>query len=275
MDISKFFAKKRDLSDQSNNGDEPKRLREKSLASSSSPDSPSDVFQESLKSPDWMKILLNCFKNLDKQVKKLYILAQPNNEKHIKGEKQLLDLTESINFMTKKFDDYEKDSAEKEKLIKDLREEVSSFKNEHKQLKSDVENQEQCSRRNCLLVHGIPEEQGESTDSIILNVINEHLEEELTEDDIERIHRVGKPKQNKRTRRPIITKFVQYNCRRRIFLIKKIKNTGISITESLTAKRMEMLNKAKEHVGFRNVSALDGRIYYLAEGSTKPQIFRN
>ena len=44
--------------------------------------------------------------------------------------------------MTKKFDDYEKDSAEKEKLIKDLREEVSSFKNEHKQLKSDVENQE-------------------------------------------------------------------------------------------------------------------------------------
>ena len=48
-----------------------------------------------------MKILLNCFKNLDKQVKELYILAQSNNKKHIKGETQLLDLTESINFMTK------------------------------------------------------------------------------------------------------------------------------------------------------------------------------
>ena len=47
-------------------------------------------------------ILLNCFKNLDKQVKELYTLAQSKNEKHIKGEKQLLDLTESINFMTKK-----------------------------------------------------------------------------------------------------------------------------------------------------------------------------
>ena len=33
--------------------------------------------------------------------------------------------------MTKKIDDYEKDRAEKEKLIKDLREEVSSLKNEH------------------------------------------------------------------------------------------------------------------------------------------------
>ena len=121
MDISKFFAKKRDLSDQSNDGDEPKRLREESSASSSSPDSPSDVFQESLKSPDCTKMMLNCSKNLDKQVKELYILAQSNNEKHIKGEKQLLDLTESINFMIKKFDDYEKDRVEKEKLIKDLK----------------------------------------------------------------------------------------------------------------------------------------------------------
>ena len=101
MDISKCFAKKRNLSDQSSNGDEPKRFCEESSASSSSPDSPSDVFQESLKSPDCMKILLNCFKNLDEQAKELYILAQSNNEKHIKGEKKLLDLTESINFMTK------------------------------------------------------------------------------------------------------------------------------------------------------------------------------
>ena len=59
MDISKFFAKKRDLSDQSNNGDGPKRLREESLGSSSSPDSPSDVFQESLKSPDCMKMAVS------------------------------------------------------------------------------------------------------------------------------------------------------------------------------------------------------------------------
>ena len=160
MDIPKFFAQKRDLSDQSNNGDEPKLLHEESSASSSSPDSLFHVFQESLKSPDCMKILLNCFKNLDKQVKELFILAQSNNEKHIKGEKQLLDLTKSINFMTRKIDDYEKDRAEKEKLIKDLREELSSLKNEHEQLKSDVEKQEQYSRRNCPLVHSIPKNKG-------------------------------------------------------------------------------------------------------------------
>ena len=50
MDISKLFAKKRDLRQQFNDGDEPKRLREESSASSSSPKSPSNVIQESLKS---------------------------------------------------------------------------------------------------------------------------------------------------------------------------------------------------------------------------------
>ena len=127
--------------------------------------------------------------------------------------------------MTKKIDDYEKDRAEKEKLIKDLREEVSSLKNEHEQLKSDVKNQEQYSRRNVLLVHSISEEQGESTDSIVLSAINEHLEEKLTEDDIERTHRVGKPKQSKKIPWPIIIKFVWYNCRRIIFLNEKILKT--------------------------------------------------
>ena len=68
-----------------------------------------------------MKILSNCFKNLDKQVKELYILGQSNNKKHIKDEKQLLDLTESINFVTKNIYEYEKDRAEKEKLIKSLK----------------------------------------------------------------------------------------------------------------------------------------------------------
>ena len=37
---------------------------------------------------------------------------------------------------------------------------------------------------------------------------------------------------------------------------------------------MKMLNNAKKYFGFSNVWTLDGRIY-LAEGSTKPQIFKN
>ena len=47
MNIFKFFAKKRVLVDQFNDDDEPKWLCEESSASSSSPDSPSDVLRES------------------------------------------------------------------------------------------------------------------------------------------------------------------------------------------------------------------------------------
>ena len=71
---------------------------------------------------------------------------------------------------------------------------IFNLKKEHEQLKPDVESLEQYTRRNCLLVHGIPEEQGQSTGSILLNAINEQLEEELTEVDIGRTDRVGKPK---------------------------------------------------------------------------------
>ena len=96
---------------------------------------------------------------------------------------------------------------------------------------------------------------------------------------IERTRRVEKTKQNKKEPRPIISKFLRCNCRRRIFFFlkkkKKLKNTGISITERLTVKCLEMLNKANERFCFRNASMLDGKIYYLAEGCLKPQIFRN
>ena len=53
----------------------------------------------------------------------------------------------------------------------------------------------------------------ESTESVALNAIDEHFEEGLTEVDIERNHRVRKSKQNKKKPRPIIIKFVRYNCR--------------------------------------------------------------
>ena len=94
--------------------------------------------------------------------------------------------------------------------------------------------------------------------------------------DNKRTHRLGKPKQNKSKPRPIIIKFVRHNFRWRIFLNKKkLKNSGIFITEILTTKHMKLLNNAKEQFVFRNISKLDGRIYYLAEGSTESRTFRN
>ena len=54
--------------------------------------------------------------------------------------------------------------------------------------------QEQYSRRNCLLVHGIAEEKEEITDGVIIITLNEKLDLDITFRDFERTHRIGEPK---------------------------------------------------------------------------------
>ena len=92
----------------------------------------------------------------------------------------------------------------------------------------------------------------------------------LTEINIECTHKIEKPKHSKKKPRTIIIKFVRYNCRKSIFSYKeKLKNTGISITESLNAKRMEMLNNAKKTVRFQKCLYFDGRISLFSQGFYK------
>ena len=45
------------------------------------------------------------------------MLANSNNEVQIKGDKQLIDLTSLVEFLTSKFDELEKERKEKDGLI--------------------------------------------------------------------------------------------------------------------------------------------------------------
>ena len=192
--------------------------------------------------------------NIEKQVKELFLLAKENKEKHIKGESDLSELTEAIDLISGKFDDYESERREKDKIIKELKSEVSDLNISVKNLENQLDYQEQYSRRNCILIHGITETQDENTDDISLRTINEHLELELTEKELDHTHRIGNPKSGNKRPRPIIAKFARYNTRRKVFVNKKsLKNTGISITDSLTKHRMKFLKKAKNEFGFNNV----------------------
>ena len=55
------------------------------------------------------------------------------------------------------FDEFEKDRKEKEKIIKGLKQEVSSLKERVEKLEKIGDDHEQYFRRNCLLLHGIEE----------------------------------------------------------------------------------------------------------------------
>ena len=50
-----------------------------------------------------------------------------NNDSQIKGEKQLTDLSESIKFLSDKFDEFEKERQEQKKVIEELQGKVSSL----------------------------------------------------------------------------------------------------------------------------------------------------
>ena len=153
MDITKFFnSKKRDLSNNSNTEEDAKRQREESPSESPNvsmldiPKTPGDVFEESLKSEDCVKMLLSCLRNLEEELKDIHKSALSNNNNNqIKGEKQLADLNESINFMSDKFDEFEKQRQEQKKVIEELRGSVSSLNEKLNGFTEQLDRQEQYS----------------------------------------------------------------------------------------------------------------------------------
>ena len=238
MDIRGFLNKsnkKRDLSSGSKDVDKPKRQRKESPDGLclESPTSPGNVFAESLKSNERVEMLMNCLKNLGKKVKELEDLASSNSANQIKGERQLLDLKEAVDFISNKFDDFERDRLEKEKVIKDLKEEVTYLRGKVDDITAETDRQEQYSRKNCLLIHGLPESKKENTDLLAMEAIETKMNIKITDNDIDRTHKIRKPKNNIKPR-PAVIKFVQYNDRKKIFSSKKLlKDLGVSITESL------------------------------------------
>ena len=129
---SRKNPKKRGLSDGSKTVDyDSKKPREDSSGSCTDE---ADIFEEGVESADCRKVLFNCLKNLEQKMNDLYMLANSNKEMQIKGDKQFIDLTSSVEFLTSKFDELKKVRKEKDELINSLQIDVSSFKVEVKNL---------------------------------------------------------------------------------------------------------------------------------------------
>ena len=97
-----------------------------------------------------------------------------------------------------------------------------------------IETQEQYSRRNCIIIHGLKEEKNESTNDKVVKLFREELNEDVLLADLDRTHRIKK-KDSSSKPRPVIVKFAQYNIREKVFKSKKkLKGKNISITETLT-----------------------------------------
>ena len=132
-------------------------------------------------------------------------------------------------------------------------------------LEDELDDQQQYSRRNCFLVHGIKEEFKEDVEGKVMEIFANKLEAGVSINDISRSHRIGRfdrNNANKGKTRPIIVRFSSYRQRKKVFdLKKKLKGQRITITENLTKKRLSLLKKCIEKFEKKNCWSLDGRIF--------------
>ena len=141
-DTTKYFdrnSKKRDLSDNSNQEESSKKLKDGSLNTSRASDIQDEVFTESLKLPDCVNILFGCIKNVERQTTQIFENMKELKSRQIKGEKHLAELTKAIDFIPNKFEEYEKDRKEKEERIKTLEECLNNMSKRVDSLSSQVD----------------------------------------------------------------------------------------------------------------------------------------
>ena len=143
-------------------------------------------------------------------------------------------------------------------------------------LADEVDDLEQYSRRNCLLLHGMPESD-EDSNEVVISVCNGKLELNISADDIDRSHRLGSSRHsnddNNTRPRPIIVKIRSYETRRRVFSAKrKLKGSKVVVTENLTKRRSELYKKVCALSNVQCAWTFDGRIVCLLDNGRKETI---
>ena len=72
-----------------------------------------------------------------------------------------------------------------------LQTQVTELTDKVSNLSVQVDEQEQYFRRNCLLIHGVEENENEDSDTLSINIFNEHLGVDIQPSDIDQTHLIG------------------------------------------------------------------------------------
>ena len=161
----------------------------------------------------------------------------------------------------------EKKRKSSDKRIKDLSEKLNARS-------QTLEDLQQYTRRNYLIITGVPEERGENTDEVVRKLVKDKCDVNVEESDIDTSHRqrIGKPVYGKP--RAIVVKFTRYSVKRKIIMArKKLKGTKIGVQGLLTPFSQHLLQRANELVNkahwIKSAWAWDGRVYVLLQPEGK------
>ena len=147
---------------------------------------------------------------------------------------------------------------EKDAVIQQLQTQVS-------ELDQKLDDLEQYTRRNSLRVSGIPESAEEDCEALTLATLNESLslEPPLSLADIDRLHRVGRPRTDGKPRQ-VLVKFATYRQRQRVMKKRPaLTDSDLFLNEDLTQKRNHLLwaaRVAKRNKRIKDCWSMEGRI---------------
>ncbi len=185
----------------------------------------------------------NCIRTLLKEtlqdeLKTLYAEIKSLNEK-------VDNITEEVEQLKGENLQLQSDCEALQKTNSDNEKRISSLQKTLNERSETIEDLQQYTRRNCLIVTGLPEEKGEDTDQTIRKLAKDKMNIDLDERDLDRSHRLGKPQDGKR--RPIVVKFTRYNTRQRFMKNRKhLKGSRVGVQDLLTPHTQDLLKEAKK-----------------------------
>ena len=110
-------------------------------------------------------------------------------------EKQVFNLNEENEKMKGDMHELKCSNEKLEEKNTSLQSQADNLQSEVELRSMVLEDLQQYSRRNCVLVTGVPEEKDENTDELIKHLSTDKLEVPLADEDIDRSHRVGNQRQ--------------------------------------------------------------------------------
>lgn len=157
--------------------------------------------------------------------------------------------------------------------LQDTVDKVIDLQNKFNEIEDILDEQEQYSRRNCLVLYGVPENDRENASNVIMNIMKSNLNIDVKPGDIDRCHRLGSRFGRERPR-GIIVKFSNYNIRDMVYRTKKrLKGSTpkMYIMESLTAKRAKLLDDLRKKYTDKLAAnwTQDGRLYLLTKSDQR------
>ena len=178
-------------------------------------------------------------------------------------ERKLAKISDELEKQEVKIFDLESQLEEQKAEMAAVKKASTESNRQVEQLKLQLNDQEQYSRRNCIRVFGIQEEPNEDCTSKVITLAK-NIGVTLLPTDIDRSHRVGKSSSPTGPPRGIIVKFVHYGKRSELIKNRrKLKGTKVVIKEDLTAQNQQLLRATNAHEKVKTSWNKDFKIFAI------------